>query len=303
MGRRRKVQRAGADGTGAVLDVSATSSEESQSPLLKLSEDFVTMLAIVKENGSKLDSIDGRMRSLEQRVISVEKAQLEFHASVTEVQARVVSVESETDSIKNQISVITSEAMALRKNNIDLASRLMMCEYQVSDSNIIVWNLPCDSKEDASEAFKQVCLSGLEVSEVPKFTVLQNMKDQKFFKVNVFSREKKIDLLKVSKNLKGKSVRNLKEIYISDDAPLSVREARKSLFEKKAKLKDIGISAWVSKTVPPFLYFDRPNGSRAKFCPSDIIPELNSPRSDSNAHQRSQVRGRGLRGGKGREGV
>lgn len=85
--------------------------------------------------------------------------------------------------------------------------------------------------------------------------------------------------------------------------PLFLSGRHEKDFEKKAKLKDIGISAWVSKTVPPFLYFDRPNGSRAKFCPSDIIPELNSPRSDSNAHQRSQVRGRGLRGGKGREGV
>ena len=78
----------------------------------------------------------------------------------------------------------------------------------------------------------------------------------------------------MEKKLKGKMMRNQQNIYVSDDAPLSVKEARKRLYEKKSRLSSIGITSWVSNTVPPYLQFERPGGRKVKFTCDESIDEL-----------------------------
>ena len=50
-----------------------------------------------------------------------------------------------------------------------------------------------------------------------------------YFKVNVKNRGNKIVILKNGKKLRGRKIANQPNIYVSDDAPLSMREARKKI--------------------------------------------------------------------------
>lgn len=259
-------------------DYSSSSPKDGETlSISTLARSFSEILTIVKDNGKKLDGITDQFKSLETRVKSLEEALSGQSQQFSTIQTHVAATENEIINVKSQISVVTAESVFLREENNQLKNRLMHCEYRMNEKNIVVWNVPCDDKEEAKAIFKTVCEEGLGVNETPEFAVTEVKKERRYFKVTVRSKEEKITILKQSKKLKGKTVCGHKDIYLSDDAPTAVRDIRKRLIEKRSKLADCGIQAWVTKSVPPLLCFDRPNGLRVSFSVNDVIPELSVP--------------------------
>ena len=80
-------------------------------------------------------------------------------------------------------------------------------------------------------------------------------------------------------------------MFLSDDATPELRRARKILFNKRAQLRDAGFDAWVSKSFPPCVQFERSDGSIAKYFQNDVITKLVRPVISHDIEERSQ-RGR-----------
>lgn len=206
-------------------DYSSSSPKDGETlSISTLARSFSEILTIVKDNGKKLDGITDQFKSLETRVKSLEEALSGQSQQFSTIQTHVAATENEIINVKSQISVVTAESVFLREENNQLKNRLMHCEYRMNEKNIVVWNVPCDDKEEAKAIFKTVCEEGLGVNETPEFAVTEVKKERRYFKVTVRSKEEKITILKQSKKLKGKTVCGHKDIYLSDDAPTAVRD-------------------------------------------------------------------------------
>lgn len=279
MGRKRKIAKTVQVGSQSVENslLNSTVSSEGNNDvasLKTLADDFAKMLTILTENGKKLDSINDSIKMLENRMVSVENTQSELKSEVNTTSSRVTQLESDVLSLRNQMSIIASATKKYETGSADLSRRLMASEYRHTETNIIVWNAPCENTTQAETFFDQLCLEGLGLSMVPRFRVVGSVrKEQPYFKVDVGSRDAKVSVLKNGKKLKGKVIGHHRNVSVSDDAPISVREARRKLYVKKSRLNAIGVSSWVSNTVPPYIQIDR-GGVAAKFGYDEPIPEL-----------------------------
>jgi predicted CoA-binding protein len=187
---------------------------------------------------------------------------------------RVRQLEQVKESLQNQVKVISDDCIAQSKESNNSSMRLARLEFDKLEKNIIVWNVSCESEQNAKDIFKSILTEGLEMDPVPPFKVTQESEQQKFIRVEVSDKEFKIDILKNAKKLKGKALSSLRDIYLSDDVPAEVLKARNDLLIKRVKLRKLLIYAWISKTFPPVLLFNRPNGTCSKYSPDDLIPEL-----------------------------
>ena len=228
----------------------------------------------MEDNKKVLESIDGRLKTLECRISTVESGHTNLKTEVNRVEAEVTGVKSEIDELKKHLCVVSEEARFFRDSTSNLTNRLMSLEYRSNDSNLIVWNVPCESQNEAKVIFEKICEDGLQMSEVPEFSIVIVEKEKIFFKVNVRSTDAKVDILKRGKRLKGKLVANHINIHLSDDAPISIRVARKKLFAMKDKLTALGISSWVSNSIPTVIRIERANGVKAVYQCDQLIPEL-----------------------------
>ncbi|KAK2703810.1 hypothetical protein QYM36_017754 [Artemia franciscana] len=66
----------------------------------------------------------------------------------------------------------------------------------------------------------------------------------------------------------------MKNVYVSEDAPLSVREVRKRHCEIKSKSSSKDIPAWVSNTVLPFIQLEKEGVGKVKYKYNNPIPQL-----------------------------
>lgn len=256
---------------------SSTQKSINRASIQSLADDFSKILEIVTESQSTLKSIDTRLANLENRVISVENAQAILQSNVAQVGKNCDAVNEEVISLKTQMHIVSTEVKYHREMTSSLSARLMSVEYLSTENNIIVWNTVCDDVATAKSLFQEICTNGLELTKVPEFTIVTNKKEQKFFKVNVKSREAKLMILRNGKKLKNKTFGSntaMNNVYVSDDAPLCVREARKRLYETKSKLSRKSIPAWVSNTVPPFIQIEREGVGKVKYMYNEPIPEL-----------------------------
>ena len=243
---------------------------------------------MVTENRKKLDSLENRIKGIEDKVANLEISHVGFARQLAENDERVRQLEQVKESLKNQVKVISDDCIAQSKESNNLSMRLARLEFDKLEKNIIVWNVSCESEKNAKDIFKSILTEGLEMAPVPPFKVTQVSEQQKFIRVEVSDKKSKIDILKNAKKLKGKAVSSFRDIYLSDDVPAEVRKARNDLLIKRAKLRKLGIDAWISKTFPPVLLFNRPNGTRAKYSPDDLIPELDyAPNNQSFRNQYS----------------
>ena len=201
--------------------------------LKSLADNFTQMLEIVKDNKKVLESIDGRLKALECCISTVESGHTNLSTKVNRVEAEVTGVKSEIDELKKHLCVVSEEARFFRDSTSNLSNRLMSLEYRSNDSNLIVWNVPCESQNEAKVIFENICEDGLQMSEVPEFSIVIVEKEKIFFKVNVRSTDAKVDILKRGKRLKGKLVANHINIHLSDDAPISIRVARKVICNER----------------------------------------------------------------------
>ena len=297
MGRKRKQPRNIGDDTENTrrgegeydLNVTTSSTDSTNKfTISAVAESLNTVISLVTENGKKLDSLENRIKGIEDKVANLETSHAGFARQLTENDERVRQLEQVKESLKNQVKIISDDCIAQSKESNNLSMRLARLEFDKLEKNIIVWNVSCESEQNAKDIFKSILTEGLEMAPVPPFKVTQVSEQQKFIRVEVSDKEFKIDILKNAKKLKGKAVSSFRDIYLSDDVPAEVRKARNDLLIKRAKLRKLGIDAWISKTFPPVLLFNRPNGTRAKYSPDDLIPELDyAPNNQSFRNQYS----------------
>lgn len=297
MGRKRKQPRNIGDDTENTrrgegeydLNVTTSSTDSTNKfTISAVAESLNTVISLVTENGKKLDSLENRIKGIEDKVANLEISHVGFARQLAENDERVRQLEQVKESLKNQVKIISDDCIAQSKESNNLSMRLARLEFDKLEKNIIVWNVSCESEKNAKDIFKSILTEGLEMAPVPPFKVTQVSEQQKFIRVEVSDKKSKIDILKNAKKLKGKAVSSFRDIYLSDDVPAEVRKARNDLLIKRAKLRKLGIDAWISKTFPPVLLFNRPNGTRAKYSPDDLIPELDyAPNNQSFRNQHS----------------
>jgi archaellum component FlaC len=297
MGRKRKQPRNIGDDTENTrrgegeydLNVTTSSTDSTNKfTISAVAESLNTVISLVTENGKKLDSLENRIKGIEDKVANLEISHVGFARQLAENDERVRQLEQVKESLKNQVKIISDDCIAQSKESNNLSMRLARLEFDKLEKNIIVWNVSCESEKNAKDIFKSILTEGLEMAPVPPFKVTQVSEQQKFIRVEVSDKKSKIDILKNAKKLKGKAVSSFRDIYLSDDVPAEVRKARNDLLIKRAKLRKLGIDAWISKTFPPVLLFNRPNGTRAKYSPDDLIPELDyAPNNQSFRNQYS----------------
>ena len=297
MGRKRKQPRNIGDDTENTrrgegeydLNVTTSSTDSTNKfTISAVAESLNTVISLVTENGKKLDSLENRIKGIEDKVANLEISHVGFARQLAENDERVRQLEQVKESLKNQVKIISDDCIAQSKESNNLSMRLARLEFDKLEKNIIVWNVSCESEKNAKDIFKSILTEGLEMAPVPPFKVTQVSEQQKFIRVEVSDKKSKIDILKNAKKLKGKAVSSFRDIYLSDDVPAEVRKARNDLLIKRVKLRKLGIDAWISKTFPPVLLFNRPNGTRAKYSPDDLIPELDyAPNNQSFRNQHS----------------
>jgi len=245
-----------------------------QVSLMTLSEEFAKMMNIMRETHSSVQSIEQRFIVVENRIKAIESEQLALRSEFSGIKSCTNAVENDISLLKNDNFNLQSEVKYFKEKTLCMSDRLMAAEYQPNENNLVVWNAVCEDEDQAKRMFTEICTDGLNLPVIPHFSVVAIKKDKKYFKVNVKNRGNKIEILKNGKKLKGRNIANQGNIYVSDDAPFSVREARKKLYEKKLCLKTMGIISWVSNTVPPYLQFERPGGTKVKFTCDEWIEEL-----------------------------
>ena len=262
--------------TTSTPNTSEITRESAKTPasLQTLSEDFSKMMDILRDTRNSVHSIDQRFTTLENKIQAIESEQMALRTELSGSSSRMTAVGNEVSMLKTQVVNLQTEVKYYKEKTLRMSGRIMATEYQPTENNVIVRNTVCEDEDQAKGMFTELCTDGLALPVIPQFSVIEIKKDKKYFKVNVSNRENKIEILKNGKKLKGKMMRNQQNIYVSDDAPLSEREARKRLYEKKSRLSSIGITSWVSNTVPPYLQFERPGGRKVKFTCDESIDEL-----------------------------
>lgn len=296
MGRKRRRDNPTND-MPSFLNLSASSTSSQNVTLSSLGEKINTLISLVKGNGDKLDSLENKIKSLGDRVTQLEVSNSDFQKRNVESDQRISSIENQKDLLKEQYKIMTDEISNQRSAINQTVCRLAKMEFEKLQSNIIVWNVPTDNQQNATEICTSIITEGLELSPVPRLKVLQVNKLKKFIKVEVADKDEKMRILKCAKKLRGKTIAGFHDIYISDDAPPEIRKMRNDLLRKKIKLREIGIEAWVSKSFPPTLNFNRLNGSLAKYSHEDSIPELDQFARSKLRNNDSSERMRGERSG------
>ena len=120
-----------------------------------LADYFTQMLEIVKDNKKVLESIDGRLKTLECRISTVESGHTNLNTKINRVEAEVTGVKSEIDELKKHLCVVSEEARFFRDSTSNLSNRLISPEYRSNDSNLIVWNIPCERQNEAKVIFEK----------------------------------------------------------------------------------------------------------------------------------------------------
>jgi uncharacterized coiled-coil protein SlyX len=300
MGRKRKVRLQDGSMQEINLDVSQESTESSNErhELKSLSDNFSKILEIVTANSSKLDVLTTGFRGLEDRVKSLETTVTDSISIVSALEPKVAAIENENKNMTNQVKVLVDENQLLRSELTSISTRMMNLESKPSENNILIWNIKAKDEIEGATIFKEIVVQGLGLDDVPSFKILDFKPDKRFLKVDLFSKSSKLLLLKNARKLQGKSICGFQNIYISDDAPQCVREARKKLISTRMKLRERGIESWVSKSVPPCLFIRRPDGSVTKCNAGEFVQELINPQDGEMATSSGRIQA-GRRGARG----
>ena len=126
----------------------------------------------------------------------------------------------------------------------------MRCYENVRHYDIV------NDEESAKKIFERVITDGIGLNLDFKYSVVDINREKKFIKVEVARKEARILILKNARRLKNKSILEHSNIFVTDDAPQSVREVRRKLFAVRLKLLNSGVNRgdiWVTKSIPPLL--------------------------------------------------
>ena len=129
--------------------------------LKPLSDSFTQILEIVEDNKKVLESIDGRLKTLECPISTVESGNTNLNTKVNRIGAEVTGDKSEDDELKKNICVVPEEVRFFSDSTSNLSNRLISLEYRSNDSNLIVWNVSCESKNEAKVILEKNCKGGL----------------------------------------------------------------------------------------------------------------------------------------------
>ena len=201
-----------------------TSSPMEEISLKSLADNLSLVLQTVKENSNELNV---NFKGLGQRIYKIEES--ESKLKVEGIKPQVISLEVETNDLKSLISVLVDENSLLKSQLSSLKHTMMKLESKKSDKNILVWNVTAIDTVNAKAIFDSIISSCLGIHEVLKYTIADVKPEKKLIKVIMENRELKVAVLKQARNLRGKTIMDNQNVFLSDDSPPSVREVRKKL--------------------------------------------------------------------------
>ena len=251
------------------LSASTATSQGDEVSIKSLAESISLILETVKGNTATLESLKSNIKAIEDNVKKLEEIVSESSKEVAKLIPRVQNVELETASFKNQISVLAEENIALKSHIDNMSLTLMKLESNENDKHLVMWNVKVQDEIRAQELLSKVVIEGLDLPAPSPVKLVDFRENAKFLKFELPSRLIRNEILKNAKKLKNKKIGGFEKIYLTDDAPKSVREVRKRLLHVKLKLHDFGIDSWLSKGVPPCLVIKRRDGPNERLTVSE----------------------------------
>ena len=221
-------------------------------PLRSLADNIIT----IQSNTEILNDLSGSVRSIESRLSHLENSVATSQKEVSELKPRVATVESESKMIKSNLSLLVEENVRSTSEFSLLKGRTMRIESRDTEKNLLLWNVPVNDEESAKKIFEKVITDGIGLNLDFEYSVVDINREKQFIKVEVARREAQILILKNARMLKNKSILGHFNIFVTDDAPQSVREVLRKLFAVRLTLLNSGVNCgdvWVTKSIPPLL--------------------------------------------------